>query len=74
MQEPKSVGLAYIFWLLSFIGLAGIHRFYLGKWFTGILWLITGGLLFIGTIIDAIILPGMVERKNIQLAREGKLV
>jgi TM2 domain-containing membrane protein YozV len=31
--------------LLTFLGLFGIHRMYMGKWFTGILYLVTGGLL-----------------------------
>ena len=31
--------------LLTFLGLFGVHRMYMGKWLTGILWLITGGLL-----------------------------
>ena len=27
--------------LLTFVGVFGIHRFYLGKWFTGLLYLLT---------------------------------
>jgi TM2 domain-containing membrane protein YozV len=38
--------------LLTFLGLLGIHRFYLGKWPTGILYLLTGGLFGIGYIYD----------------------
>ena len=38
--------------LLTFLGVFGIHRFYLGKWFTGILYLLTGGLFLIGYIYD----------------------
>lgn len=37
-----------------FIPLAGLHRFYVGKPWTGILYLVTFGLLSIGTIIDII--------------------
>jgi TM2 domain-containing membrane protein YozV len=37
---------------LGFIGLAGIHRFYKGKILSGLLWLFTGGLYAIGTILD----------------------
>jgi TM2 domain-containing membrane protein YozV len=38
--------------LLAFLGVFGIHRFYMGKWFTGILYLLTGGLFLIGYIYD----------------------
>ena len=38
--------------LLTFLGLFGVHRMYMGKWFTGILYLFTGGLLGIGYIYD----------------------
>jgi len=38
--------------LLTFLGIFGIHRFYMGKWFTGILYLFTGGLFLIGYIYD----------------------
>ena len=31
-----------------FLGVLGIHRLYLGKIFTGLLWLFTGGLCGIG--------------------------
>jgi len=35
--------------LLTFLGIFGGHRFYLGKWLSGLLWLCTGGLLMIGS-------------------------
>ena len=38
--------------LLTFVGLLGIHRFYLGKILTGILYLCTGGLLGLGVLYD----------------------
>jgi TM2 domain-containing membrane protein YozV len=38
--------------LLTFLGVLGAHRFYMGKWFTGILYLLTGGLFVIGYIYD----------------------
>jgi TM2 domain-containing membrane protein YozV len=38
--------------LLTFLGIFGIHRFYLGKWVTGIVWLLTGALLGMGLLYD----------------------
>ena len=42
------------FWLCLFLGYFGIHRFYLGKAGTGVLWLFTCGLALIGWIADLI--------------------
>lgn len=38
--------------LLTFLGVFGIHRFYMGKWISGIIYLLTGGLFLIGYIYD----------------------
>ncbi len=64
MPEIKSSSTAYCFWLLCLVGVCGIHRFYAGKWITGIIWLLTGGLLFIGQIVDLFLIPRMVEKSN----------
>jgi TM2 domain-containing membrane protein YozV len=38
--------------LLTFLGLFGIHRMYMGKWISGIIYLLTGGLLGLGYLYD----------------------
>jgi len=38
--------------LLTFLGLFGIHRFYMGKWLTGIVYLLSGGIFGIGYLYD----------------------
>lgn len=50
--------------LLTFLGIFGIHRFYLGKWLTGLLYLCTGGLLLAGVIYDYWTLNGQISEVN----------
>ena len=65
----KDKALAYILCALGFtVIVSGLHRFYLGKWGTGLLWLFTGGLFTVGTIVDLFLIPGMVDRANARIA------
>ncbi|MCR9094434.1 MAG: TM2 domain-containing protein [bacterium] len=50
--------------LLTFVGVFGIHRFYLGKWVTGLLYLLTGGLLFLGVVYDFWTLNDQISEEN----------
>ena len=52
--------------LLMFLGLFGIHRFYLGKWVTGIIYLISGGLLGIGWLYDLCTLNQQISDLNMK--------
>ena len=47
---PIDYDLAWL--LLVFLGIFGVHRMYLGKWITGIIYLLTGGLFGLGYIYD----------------------
>ena len=62
----RSKGMAYLCWSLWFLGFAGIHRFYLGKPISGLIWCFTWGLFGIGQVFDLFLIPEMVERKRFQ--------
>ncbi|MGH8460826.1 MAG: TM2 domain-containing protein [Stenotrophobium sp.] len=50
--------------LLTFLGIFGLHRFYMGKWITGIIYLLTGGLLLLGVLYDYWTLNGQIDERN----------
>jgi len=47
---PVDYTLAWV--LLTFLGLLGIHRMYMGKWLIGIVYLLTGGIFGVGVLYD----------------------
>jgi TM2 domain-containing membrane protein YozV len=49
-EGPVDYTLAWI--LLTFLGIFGVHRMYMGKWLSGLLYLLTGGLFLIGYVYD----------------------
>ena len=50
--------------LLTFVGTFGIHRFYMGKWATGVLYLLTLGLVGIGVVYDFWTLNDQLSEAN----------
>ena len=50
--------------LLTFLGLLGVHRFYLGKWLTGLLYLVSAGLFGLGYLYDYWTLNRQVDEIN----------
>lgn len=62
VEGPKDYTVAWA--CLVFLGFFGVHRFYLGKIWTGILWLFTGGLLGLGYLYDLWTLNGQVSAAN----------
>lgn len=50
--------------LLTFLGIFGVHRLYLGKWVTAIIWFFTGGLILIGYLYDYWTLNDQIDEVN----------
>lgn len=56
-------------WILqTFLGAFGIHRFYMGKLGTGLIWMLTGGLFLVGWLYDFWTLNEQISEVN----RAGK--
>ena len=64
MRQPLNTGTAYVLWFGCLFGFCGIHRFYAGKWFTGLIWLFTAGLCGIGQLIDLLAMQSMIDEGN----------
>lgn len=62
VEGPVDYNIAWI--LQTFLGVFGIHRMYMGKWLTGILWLLTGGLFLVGWLWDFLTLNEQVSQIN----------
>lgn len=61
-EGPVDYNLAWI--LLGFFGAFGVHRMYIGKWLSGILYLFTGGFFLIGVIYDYWTLNDQISLEN----------
>jgi TM2 domain-containing membrane protein YozV len=64
---------SYILSAAWFVGLGGLHRLYNGKIGTGLLWLLTGGVLGIGQFVDLFIIPNMVDEHEMKLRLKAGL-
>lgn len=59
---PIDYSIAWL--LLTFLGVFGIHRLYLGKWPTAILYLLTAGLFGLGYLYDFFTLNQQIAERN----------
>ena len=59
---PIDYTLAWI--LLTFLGLLGVHRMYLGKWVSAIIYLLTGAVFGLGYLYDFWTLNEQVSLRN----------
>jgi len=67
-RQRKNPGVILVLTLLGFIGIAGIQRFVVGQAGMGVLYLLTGGLFFIGTIYDIFTFKKLANTVNEELA------
>lgn len=66
----KSTAIAYLLWVVGVGGWLGLHRFYLGKIGTGVLWILTGGVFGLGSLFDLFSLGGQVRQANTTIELE----
>jgi TM2 domain-containing membrane protein YozV len=66
-RQEVDTTVAYLCWACACVGLCGMHRFYVGKIGSGLLYLFTGGLLGFGQFIDLFFIPGMTRNRNLYL-------
>jgi TM2 domain-containing membrane protein YozV len=70
-KDPTTI---LILALVGFAGFAGIHRFILNQIGMGILYFLTGGLCFIGTIVDLINYKKLAFEYNSTVAQQVVLM
>ena len=63
--SDKSKGTARLLCCLGFIGLGGIHYFYVGRYGKGILYFCTIGMFFMGTIKDLAVISSGAFTDNV---------
>jgi len=71
VTKVYQVWIAYLLWLVGGFGMLGLHRFYMRKIPTGVLWIITGGLGFVGAVYDFFTMTRQIETANLRAGYLG---
>ena len=66
-KEPQTI---LLLTLVGFLGVSGVQRFVLDQIGMGLLYLFTGGLCFIGTIVDLVNHKNLTFEYNQKIARQ----
>lgn len=64
-QDTHSKAIGYVLWIFGFMG---AHRFYYGRPISGTIYFFTLGLLFVGWIVDLVLIPGMDRQAELRFA------
>jgi hypothetical protein len=67
MMRRADKATAYLLWALCIFGVCGLHRLYAGQVVWGIVYFITFGFFFVGQLVDLLLIPGMINRRNAEL-------
>ena len=67
------MGVAYLLWACTLLGIAGLNRFYTGHWRSGLLYLFTLGICGVGSFFDLFLIPDQVRSFNKSNARPQTL-
>ena len=63
-QPLRRLDLSYLLWCLSLVGICGVQRIYNRRPLCGVLYLLSFGLLGIGTVVDLFLIPSLVRHAN----------
>lgn len=69
--KRKSPDQILLLCLLGLVAIAGVHRIVLGQVGMGILYMFTGGLCVIGTVVDAVNHKQLTSEYNYKMAQES---
>ena len=71
--HPGPIDYTVAWALLTFLlfGVFGVHRFYMGKWVTGLIWFFTLGLLGLGSLYDLWTLNEQASEENYRLTHHS---
>ena len=64
-RDSRHTAWGYLLWVPCVFGVSGLHRFYAGRYLSGLVWLLTGGLCGVGQLIDLFFIPRMIEDHNV---------
>jgi TM2 domain-containing membrane protein YozV len=60
-DEGEALGTAYLLWLLPWFGWFGAHRYYAGRFWSGLLYTLTGSLFLVGWLLDLFLMPTLIR-------------